>query len=153
MEDNLKTNFKKVMEFNRAFDIVSQEPNNYSCYEEDCNGNIKCNPFKNIRKEIFTSTPFIIKLRLDIIIQKTPKLEELDKNNTYVLTGNGDVIEPEGNAAAIGSGGFFALAAARALVDHAPEYFTAHEIADKAMNIAADICVFSNHNIIFEKVV
>jgi ATP-dependent HslUV protease subunit HslV len=76
-----------------------------------------------------------------------------DKNNTYVLTGNGDVIEPEGKAAAIGSGGFFALAAARALVDHAPEHFTAEEIANKAMNIAADICVFSNHNIIFEKVV
>jgi len=76
-----------------------------------------------------------------------------DKNNTYVLTGNGDVIEPEGSAAAIGSGGFFALAAARALVEHAPEHFTAHEIANKAMNIAADICVFSNRNIIFEKVI
>jgi ATP-dependent HslUV protease subunit HslV len=76
-----------------------------------------------------------------------------DKNNIYVLTGNGDVIEPEGSAAAIGSGGFFALAAARALVNHAPEHFTAQEIAEKAMNIAADICVFSNHNIVFEKVV
>jgi ATP-dependent HslUV protease subunit HslV len=76
-----------------------------------------------------------------------------DKSNTYVLTGNGDVIEPEGSAAAIGSGGFFALAAARALANHAPEHFTAQEIAQNAMNIAADICVFSNHNIIFEKVV
>ena len=76
-----------------------------------------------------------------------------DKNNTYVLTGNGDVIEPEGSAAGIGSGGFFALAAARALVDSAPDHMTAQEIASKAMNIAADICVFSNHNIIFEKVV
>jgi len=76
-----------------------------------------------------------------------------DKNNTYVLTGNGDVIEPEGSAAGIGSGGFFALAAARALVDGAADHLTAEEIARKAMNIAADICVFSNHNIIFEKVV
>lgn len=76
-----------------------------------------------------------------------------DKNNTYVLTGNGDVIEPEGSAAAIGSGGFFALAAARALVDDAPEHLSAQDIAKKSMNIAADICVFSNHNIIFEKVV
>lgn len=76
-----------------------------------------------------------------------------DKNNTYVLTGNGDVLEPEGNAAAIGSGGFFALAAARALLENAGEHFTAQEIAQKAMNIAADICVFSNRNIIFEKVV
>ena len=79
MEDNLKTNFKKVMEFNRAFDMVSQEPNNYSCYEEDCNGNIKCNPFKNIRKEIFTSTPFIIKLRLSLI------KEELDELNVAII--------------------------------------------------------------------
>ena len=76
-----------------------------------------------------------------------------DKNNSFILTGNGDVVEPEANVAAIGSGGFYALAAARALIENAPENFSAHDIADKSMRIAADICVFSNHNIIFEKVV
>jgi ATP-dependent HslUV protease subunit HslV len=75
-----------------------------------------------------------------------------DKKNTLIITGNGDVVEPEGNAAAIGSGGFYALAAARALLDSGAEKLSAEDIARKAMNIAADICVFSNHNIIFERV-
>lgn len=75
-----------------------------------------------------------------------------DKNNILILTGNGDVIEPEGDAAAIGSGGFFALAAARALLS-TQNNLSAQEIAIKSMQIAADICVFSNHNVILEKVV
>lgn len=75
-----------------------------------------------------------------------------DKNNILILTGNGDVVEPENNVAAIGSGGLYALSAARALIDTANN-LTAEEIAIKAMNIAADICVFSNHNIIIEKIV
>lgn len=75
-----------------------------------------------------------------------------DKNNILILTGNGDVIEPEDDIAAIGSGGFFALAAARAIMS-IENNLTAEEIAKKAMSIAADICVFSNHNIITEKVI
>jgi ATP-dependent HslUV protease subunit HslV len=74
-----------------------------------------------------------------------------DKDNTLILTGIGDVLEPENNVAAIGSGGFYALAAARALIS-VDLNLTAEEIALKSMNIAADICVFSNHNIITEKV-
>ena len=74
-----------------------------------------------------------------------------DKDNILIVTGNGDVIEPEDNIAAIGSGGFFALAAAKALMSIDTK-MTAEEIALKSMNIAADICVFSNHNIITEKV-
>lgn len=75
-----------------------------------------------------------------------------DKDNILVITGNGDVIETEGNIAAIGSGGSFALSAARAL-SSIENNLTAEEIALKSMHIAADICVFSNHNIIIEKVV
>jgi len=75
-----------------------------------------------------------------------------DKNNVLIISGNGDVIEPEDGIAAIGSGGFFALAAAKALVSTRTK-ITAEEIAIKSMNIAADICVFSNHNIITEKVI
>lgn len=75
-----------------------------------------------------------------------------DKKNILILTGNGDVIEPDGNAAAIGSGGLFALSAARGIMSFNNE-LTAEDIALKSMHIAADICVFSNHNIIIEKVV
>lgn len=75
-----------------------------------------------------------------------------DKDNILILTGNGDVIEPEHNIAAIGSGGIYALAAARGIVGANPK-LSAHEVALKAMNIAADICVYSNHNIITEKVI
>ena len=75
-----------------------------------------------------------------------------DKDNILIVTGNGDVIEPEDNIAAIGSGGLFALSAAKALMS-VESKMKAEEIALKSMHIAADICVFSNHNIIIEKVV
>ncbi|RYY42934.1 MAG: ATP-dependent protease subunit HslV, partial [Sphingomonadales bacterium] len=62
-----------------------------------------------------------------------------DKDVTLVVTGNGDVLEPEGGVAAIGSGGNFALAAARALVDYESD---AETLARKAMAIAAELCVY-----------
>jgi ATP-dependent HslUV protease subunit HslV len=64
-----------------------------------------------------------------------------------ILTGNGDVLEPSDGIAAIGSGGNYALAAARALVDTDKD---AEEIAWRAMKIAADVCVYTNENIIIE---
>ena len=72
-----------------------------------------------------------------------------DKEVSLVLTGTGDVLEPEGGIIAIGSGGNYALAAARALID--VEGLDAEAIARKAMNIAADICVYTNHNLVIEK--
>jgi len=66
----------------------------------------------------------------------------VDPERTLVVTGNGDVIEPEGGAAAVGSGGPFALAAARALLESTD--FDADEVARRAMNIAADICIYTN---------
>lgn len=63
--------------------------------------------------------------------------------------GNGDVLEPEDGIVGIGSGGSYALAAARALSD---TDMTAEEIALKSMQIAADICIYTNHNIIVEKI-
>jgi ATP-dependent HslUV protease subunit HslV len=71
-----------------------------------------------------------------------------DKNVTFVLTGTGDVIEPEDGVAAIGSGGNYALSAAKALMDI--DNIDAEEVAKKAMNIAGDICVYTNKNIIIE---
>ena len=63
-----------------------------------------------------------------------------------IISGNGEVIEPDDDIAAIGSGGNYALAAARAMLQCAPS-LTAPEIAEKALHIAADICVYTNHNI------
>jgi ATP-dependent HslUV protease, peptidase subunit HslV len=70
-----------------------------------------------------------------------------DKSTSLVLTGTGDVLEPERGLAGIGSGGNYALAAARALID---TDFSAEEIARKAMAIAADICVYTNSNVTLE---
>ena len=67
-----------------------------------------------------------------------------DAETSLVLTGNGDVLEPEDGLIGIGSGGTYALAAARALVDI--DGLSAEEIARKAMGIAADICVYTNDN-------
>jgi len=70
-----------------------------------------------------------------------------DKEVTLILTGNGDVLEPENGIAAIGSGGNYALAAARALVDYEPD---AETICRKAMAIAAEVCVFTNDRLTVE---
>jgi ATP-dependent HslUV protease subunit HslV len=70
-----------------------------------------------------------------------------DKEATLVLTGNGDVLEPEKHVMGIGSGGNYALAAARALLD---QPLSAEEIARKAMGIAAEICVYTNSNFVIE---
>ena len=71
-----------------------------------------------------------------------------DKSVTLVLTGNGDVLEPDDGLIGIGSGGNYALAAARALADTEQ---SAVEIATKALNVAADICIYTNHNIVIEE--
>ncbi len=71
-----------------------------------------------------------------------------DATRSFTLTGNGDVLEPEDGVIAIGSGGNFALAAARALMT-IPD-LSAEEIARRAMKIAADICVYTNHALIVE---
>jgi len=80
------------------------------------------------------------------------KLEALlcvaDKEASYVISGTGDVIQPEEGVMAIGSGGSFAEAAARALVNNTE--LSAHDIVEKSMNIAANICIYTNHNLTIE---
>lgn len=73
-----------------------------------------------------------------------------DEKEMFVITGQGDVIEPENGVCAIGSGGNFALAAARALAKNTK--LSAKEIAAEAMRIASEICVFTNGNIVIEEV-
>jgi ATP-dependent HslUV protease subunit HslV len=70
--------------------------------------------------------------------------------STLIITGNGDVVEPQHGALAIGSGGNFAEAAARALLDNTE--LSAQDIVEKSLNIAADICVFTNHNLTIETI-
>ena len=71
-----------------------------------------------------------------------------DKDTSLMITGNGDVVEPENNLMAVGSGGAFAQAAARALMDNTE--LDARTIAEKALEIAADICIYTNHNRVIE---
>lgn len=72
-----------------------------------------------------------------------------DADALLVITGNGDVLEPEGGIAAIGSGGNYALSAAKALVDYEPD---PEKLARKAMAIAAEVCVFTNDRVVVETV-
>ncbi len=73
----------------------------------------------------------------------------LDKNSTFLLSGTGDLIEPDDGIVAIGSGGPYALAAARALVQNTD--LDARSIAEKSMAIAGDICIYTNANIAVEE--
>ncbi len=83
------------------------------------------------------------------------KLEALlivaDKEESYLVSGTGDVISPDDGVLAIGSGGNYALSAARALYKHTD--LTPIEIVKEAMSITADICIYTNHNIIIEEII
>ena len=71
------------------------------------------------------------------------------KNNSYIISGTGDVLEPEGDVIGIGSGGNYALAAGKVLME---SNISAEEVAKKAIKVAADICVFTNENVKVEKI-
>ena len=88
--------------------------------------------------------------RTDRVLRKLEALLLVaDSETLLMLSGSGEVIEPDGEVAAIGSGGFYALSAARALVRHTD--LPAAQIAREALEIAADICVYTNHNIKVEE--
>ena len=72
-----------------------------------------------------------------------------DKEKSFIISGTGDVLEPEGDVIGIGSGGNYALAAAKVLMD---TELNAEEVAKKAIKVAADICVFTNNNVKIEKI-
>ncbi len=88
--------------------------------------------------------------RTDRYLQKLEALLVVaDTQNTFILSGAGDVIEPEFGIAAVGSGGAYALAAARALIKHTQ--LPAKAIAEEALNIAADVCIYTNRSLAFEE--
>jgi len=72
-----------------------------------------------------------------------------DKEKSFIISGTGDVLEPEGGIIGIGSGGNYALAAAKVLID---TNITAEEIARQSIKVASEICVFTNNNISLEKI-
>jgi ATP-dependent HslUV protease subunit HslV len=72
-----------------------------------------------------------------------------DAETSLIVSGNGDVLEPEDGLMAIGSGGPYAQAAARALLDHSP--LEARQIVEAALGIAADICIYTNHSLTIEE--
>jgi ATP-dependent HslUV protease, peptidase subunit HslV len=88
--------------------------------------------------------------RTDRILRRLEAmLVVVDKSATFLLSGTGDLIEPDDGIVAIGSGGPFALAAAKALADNTN--LDAREIAEKAMRIAGDICIYTNTSIVLEE--
>jgi len=72
-----------------------------------------------------------------------------DKESSLLISGNGDVLEPEHGLIAIGSGGPYAQSAAKALLENTP--LTSREIVEKALKIAGDVCIYTNHNITIEE--
>lgn len=88
--------------------------------------------------------------RTDKILRRLEALLLIaDKEHTFIISGTGDVIEPEDGIAAIGSGGPYAQSAARALFENTN--LSAKEIAEKSMKIASDICIYTNENITIEE--
>lgn len=88
--------------------------------------------------------------RLDRMLRRLEALLIVaNSDHLLIISGNGEVIEPDDGIAAIGSGGTYALAAARVLAKHSE--LTPEEIVRESLNTAADICVYTNHNIIVEK--
>jgi len=83
------------------------------------------------------------------------KLESMlivaDKNDILILSGTGDVLEPDKGIAAIGSGSMYAQAAAEALVKHT-DHLDSYKIVEESLHIAADICIYTNHNLIVERI-
>jgi ATP-dependent HslUV protease subunit HslV len=89
--------------------------------------------------------------RTDRILRRLEALLVVaDRETSLMISGTGELIEPDDGVLAIGSGGNYALAAARALIRHAPQ-MSAREIAEGAMKVASEICVYTNDNFVFEE--
>ncbi|MDE3838509.1 HslU--HslV peptidase proteolytic subunit [Bacillus methanolicus] len=108
---------------------------------EEFNGNLKRAAVELAKK--WRSDKVLRQLEAMLIV--------MDENNMLLISGTGEVIEPDDGILAIGSGGNYALSAGRSLKRYAGEELTAKEIAKAALEIAAEICVYTNHNIIVEE--
>ena len=96
------------------------------------------------------STADALDWRTDKYLRRLEALMAIgDKEKSFIISGTGDVLEPEGDVIGIGSGGNYALASAKVLMD---TDLSAEEIAKKAIKVASEICVFTNNNITVEKI-
>lgn len=115
-----------------------------------------CNRFEDMLNKFSgnlmrSAVELALQFRNDEIMRKLEALMIVaDKDNLFMISGNGEVIEPDGGVCAIGSGGNYALAAGIALMENTK--LSAKEIAEKALNIAGNICIFTNHHITVEEV-
>ena len=90
--------------------------------------------------------------RMDRVLRRLEAMMiTVSKDELLVLSGNGDVLEPDHQVAAIGSGAMYAQSAAIALKKFAP-HLTAEEMVKESLNIAADICIYTNHNLVIERI-
>ena len=115
-----------------------------------------CNRFEDMLNKFSgnlmrSAVELALQFRNDEIMRKLEALMIVaDKDNLFMISGNGEVIEPDGGVCAIGSGGNYALSAGIALMENTK--LSAREIAEKALNIAGNICIFTNHHITVEEV-
>lgn len=115
-----------------------------------------CNRFEDMLNKfngnlMRSAVELAVAFRTDEIMRKLEALMIVaDKENLFIISGNGEVIEPDNGICAIGSGGNYAMAAARALMQNTD--LSAKEIAEKSLRIASEICIFTNGNIIVEEV-
>ena len=115
-----------------------------------------CNRFEEMLNKfngnlMRSAVELAVAFRTDEIMRKLEALLIVaDKDNLFIISGNGEVIEPDNGICAIGSGGNYAMAAARALMQNTN--LSAKEIAEKSLQIASEICIFTNGNIIVEEI-
>lgn len=145
----MKSNAQKVRRLGKDKDIIAgfagATADAFTLFER-LEGKLEAHPGQLTRACVELAKDW----RTDKYLRKLEALMAVcDKNTALILTGTGDVVEPEDGIIGIGSGGNFALAAARALIDQ--KDMDAEAIAKKALGIAGDICVFTNNNIVIEK--
>lgn len=145
----LKSNARKVRRLGRSNDIVAgfagATADAFTLFER-LEAKLEAHPGQLTRACVELAKDW----RTDKYLRKLEAMMAVcDKETSLILTGNGDVVEPEDGIIAIGSGGNYALAAARALADR--KDMGAEDIARRAMEIAGDICVYTNKNIVVEK--
>lgn len=144
----LKANARKVRRLGRDNDIIAgfagSTADAFTLFER-LEAKLEAHPGQLTRACVELAKDW----RTDKYLRKLEALMAVaDKETSLILTGNGDVVDPQDGVIGIGSGGNYALAAARALYD---QDLTAEEIATKALQIAADICVYTNANMVVEK--
>ena len=115
-----------------------------------------CNRFEDMLNKfngnlMRSAVELALAFRNDEIMRKLEaQMIVADKDNLLIISGNGEIIEPDNGICAIGSGGNYAMAAGQALKENTN--LSAREIAEKSLNIAGDICIYTNHNIVVEEV-